>query len=228
MTKLRVLGVDACKDGWVAIELHDGVFSTAHIGASLPALLAEHSDIDVVGLDMPLGLVETGWRQADIAAAGALGAARSTVFRIPPQSVWLEEDHESAVRRCRELTGQGLSRQTWGLRNKLLEANAYREHGRPRLHEIHPEVSFRAMAQGRIVFSSKKTWRGQMQRRDLLQEAGIGVPAELGEAGRAGPDDVLDAAAAAWTAHRIATDQATSYPDPPEECAAGGTIAIWC
>ncbi|MDZ5447591.1 DUF429 domain-containing protein [Micromonospora sp. 4G57] len=227
MTKLRVLGVDGCKDGWVAIELHDGAFAGAHIAATLPALLAERADVDVVGLDMPLGLAEAGWRQADVAAAAALGAARSTVFRVPPRPVWLEEEYEPAVKRCREITGQGFSRQAWALRNKLLEANAYRNIAPHRLFEVHPEVSFRGIAQGRSL-PSKKTWQGQMQRRDLLLEVGIALPAELGAAGRAGPDDVLDAAAGAWSAHRIATGQATSYPDPAEACAAGGTIAIWC
>jgi predicted RNase H-like nuclease len=53
------------------------------------------------------------------------------------------------------------------------------------------------------------------------------VPDELGEAGKAAPDDVLDAAAAAWGAHRIATGQAVSYPDPPQQTAAGDKIAIW-
>lgn len=227
MMKLRVLGVDACKDGWVAIELHDGAFAEAHIAPNLPALLAERDDLDVVGLDMPLGLAEAGWRQADVAAAAALGAARSTVFRVPPRPVWLEEEYESAVKRCREITGQGFSRQAWALRTKLLEADAYRDRNQHRLYEVHPEVSFRGIAQGPSL-APKKTWQGQMQRRDRLLMVGIVVPVELGAAGRAGPDDVLDAAAAAWSAHRIARGHATSYPDPPEECGAGGTIAIWC
>ncbi|MEV4720279.1 DUF429 domain-containing protein [Micromonospora noduli] len=225
MTELRVLGVDACKDGWVAVELHDELFADAHIAPNLTALLAEREDIEVVGLDMPLGLAEAGWRQADVAAAAALGAARSTVFRVPPRPVWLEEEYESAVKRCREVTGQGFSMQAWALRTKLLEANAHRD--RDRVYEVHPEVSFRGIAQG-LPLAPKKTWQGQMQRRDLLLGVGIAVPGDLGAAGRAAPDDVLDAAAAAWSAHRIATGHAMSYPDPPEEDAAGGTIAIWC
>ncbi|PZG16117.1 DUF429 domain-containing protein [Micromonospora craterilacus] len=226
MTELRVLGVDACKNGWVAIELHAGVFATAHLAADLTTLLVNHDDIDAIGLDMPLGLTETGWRQADIAAAAALGSARSTVFRVPPRSVWLEEDYESAVKRCREITGQGFSKQAWALRGKLLEANTYRDRDQ-RIHEVHPEASFRMIAQGRPL-ATKKTWQGQMQRRDLLLEVGIAVPADLGAAGRAGPDDVLDAAVAAWSAQRIATGRAVSYPDPPEESAAGVAIAIRC
>ncbi|WFE41493.1 DUF429 domain-containing protein [Micromonospora sp. WMMD998] len=225
MSELRVFGVDACKGGWVAIELRDGVFAAAHIAPALSTLLRARDDIAVVGLDMPLGLVDDGWRQADIVAAGTLGAARSTVFRVPPRPVLLEAEYESAVKRCRAITGQGFSRQAWALRRKLWEANACRD--RDRVYEVHPELSFRGIGAGRPL-ASKKTWQGQMQRCDLLLKAGIKVPAELGPAGRAGPDDVLDAAAAAWSAHRIATGRAVSYPDPPEASAAGDAIAIWC
>jgi predicted RNase H-like nuclease len=38
---------------------------------------------------------------------------------------------------------------------------------------------------------------------------------------------VLDAAAAAWSAHRIATGCAVSYPDPPQRTDDGDEIAIW-
>ena len=47
-----------------------------------------------------------------------------------------------------------------------------------------------------------------------------------GPAGQAPPDDVLDAAAVAWSAHRMATGTAQSHPNPPEE-ANGHRIAIW-
>jgi predicted RNase H-like nuclease len=51
---------------------------------------------------------------------------------------------------------------------------------------------------------------------------------DLGPAGeRAGIDDVLDAAAAAWTARRLANGQAWPMPDPPETFSDGLACAIW-
>ncbi|MGH3778212.1 MAG: DUF429 domain-containing protein [Pseudonocardiaceae bacterium] len=41
---------------------------------------------------------------------------------------------------------------------------------------------------------------------------GIHLPDQLGDASNAGADDVLDAAAAAWSAHRIATGHADRLP----------------
>ena len=113
-----------------------------------------------------------------------------------------------------------MSRQAWALRDKLLEVNDLRDEGAA-LHEVHPEVSFRAMA-GAPLLHGKRTWTGQRQREGLLRHVGIELPAEIGQAGEAAVDDVLDAAAAAWTARRIAFGHARSLPEPPES-----GIAIW-
>jgi predicted RNase H-like nuclease len=40
-------------------------------------------------------------------------------------------------------------------------------------------------------------------------------------------DDILDAAAVAWTATRIASGRAASLPSPPQPDDAGRPIAIW-
>nr|BFE75376.1 hypothetical protein GCM10020092_086770 [Actinoplanes digitatis] len=60
----------------------------------------------------------------------------------------------------------------------------------------------------------------------MLARHGIVLPDHLGPAGQAPPDDVLDAAAVAWSAHRMATGAALSHPSPPEENN-GTRIAIW-
>jgi predicted RNase H-like nuclease len=125
---VRVTGVDACRGGWVAVSLEvppeTGPAITVTAGVSLAALLAPGTT--VVGIDMPLGLLATGWRAADRAARGLLGPRRSSVFAIPPRAVWAETSYRAANERCRELTGQGFSIQAWGLRAKLLEANSIR------------------------------------------------------------------------------------------------------
>jgi predicted RNase H-like nuclease len=219
ITGMRVLGVDACARGWVSVELHCGTFAAAHIAECLTTLLSTVEDIQnvhAVGIDMPLGLVETGWRQADLAAQAFVGARRSSVFRVPPRAVWKAElwhqdSWEQANQRCRQLTSHGLSRQTWGLRHKLREANQCHATGQYPLHEVHPEVSFAAM-NGRPLAHRKNSWTGHLTRRALLAEHGIHLPDQLGDAGDAGGDDVLDAAVAAWSAHRIATGHASRLP----------------
>ena len=244
---MRVTGVDACRRGWVAVTLEasgavgplDAVPASVRVHGSLASLLAT-DPVAVVGIDMPLGLLESGWREADRAARGLLGPRRSSVFAIPPEAVWAEPSYQAANQRCRELTGQGFSIQAWGLRAKLLEANRYRQaRGHP-LYEVHPELAFGAMAGAPLPYS-KHTAPGRELRRDLLASAGIVLPAGLsgavafpaGVASAPSPataaapvTDTLDAAAVAWSAWRIATDQAIILPDSPQFDRQGRQITI--
>jgi predicted RNase H-like nuclease len=218
-----VLGVDACRGGWVAIELNGGAFAGARFAATLGELTS--GDHRVVGVDMPLGLLDAGWREADRLAAAYVGPRRGSVFPVPPRAVWEPDGYAEANALCRELTGGGLSRQTFGLRAKLRQANAL-WYADDRLFEVHPEVSFRELA-GAPVAYPKTTWNGVAIRRTLLALGGVALPDDLAAAGRAAPDDILDAAAVAWSAHRIATGTARSLPDPPQPAAGGREIAIW-
>jgi predicted RNase H-like nuclease len=184
------------------------------------------ADAGVVAIDMPLGLLESGWREADRVARGLLGPRRSSVFAIPPRAVWAKATYQAANQRCRELTGQGFSIQAWGLRAKLLEANRYRERCGHPLYEVHPELAFSAMA-GTPLGYSKHTAAGRDLRRELLALAGLAIPAQLtGLVSLAPVTDTLDAAALAWSAWRIATGQAVTLPDPPQHDRQGREIAI--
>ncbi|MEU9579926.1 DUF429 domain-containing protein [Streptomyces chilikensis] len=225
---MDVLGVDACgKQGWVGIRLTDGAYAGSLVDLRLERLIGRAAEADAVAVDMPLGLVEKGWRAADLAARALLGPRRSSVFLVAPRTAWQEQDHRAAADRCQELTGSRLSRQAWALRPKLLEAReCWIADGR--IHEAHPEVSFRALAGGVPLPHSKKTWRGQNLRRSLLAEAGVVLPDELGEADRVPADDVLDAAVTAWSAHRIALGTAARVPEEPETDAEGRVVEIRC
>ena len=68
---------------------------------------------------------------------------------------------------------------------------------------------------GRPLGYRKKSAGGALERIELLRDHRIEV-AELGPAASVPLDDVLDAAAAAWSAHRIAVGTAQTLPDPPE------------
>ena len=123
------------------------------------------------------------------------------------------------------IDGVSVSAQTLALGTKVLEADALIR-DEARLREVHPEVSFAALA-GAHLAHPKSTWAGLRRRMELLERAGISVPTDLGDAGAAGPDDVLDAAVVAWSATRIARGVARSLPDPPVRGDDGLTAAIW-
>ncbi len=218
-----VTGVDGCRAGWVGVDCDENGLVAVRVAATLSDLLRDTPEQHVVGIDMPLGLLDTGWRTADREARALLGPRRSSIFAIPPAPVWLAPAYADANQMCRRLTGNGFSIQAWGLRRKLLEAADYRLRCRHPLYEVHPELSFRAIA-GAPLDDAKHTAAGQARRRRLLAAAGLVVPAD--ETLRRVAIDVLDAAAVAWTARRIAAGQAEVVPDPPQTDVTGREIAI--
>ena len=112
--------------------------------------------------------------------------------------------------------GKGVSKQAHALRNKIFEVEPHAEKN-TRIVEVHPEISFREMA-GRSLTSSKKTWDGLFERLALLKNVGLDLVKVLPKSGTgAAPDDVVDAAAAAWTASRLAHGSARSFPESPTQ-----------
>ncbi len=223
---LTVTGVDGCAAGWVAVTLGSSVTGIV-VGVTVAAALDLLPLAPVTGIDMPLGLLGAGWREADRLARRALGRRGVTVFAIPPRAVWECRSYAEANRLCRELTGKGLSAQAWGLRRKIAEADQFRRivavaPGGVRLHEVHPELSFAALA-GVPLPGSKHTPAGLAVRRDLLARAGITLPAKVAGAAE---DDLLDAAAVAWSARRIATGTAVTLTGRDQSADDGTEIAI--
>jgi predicted RNase H-like nuclease len=225
----RVLGVDACRAGWVGIALtRQGV--RAYVAGAIDELAAK-ADVDgpvaVVAVDMPIGLPDQGHRQADVLAKKAIGILRPSVFMTPTRHAMDAPDHRTASARNRALTGEGISVQAFSLKPKLREVQQWVRQTHHRVVEVHPEVSFAQLA-GAALTARKSTWAGAECRRRLLAGAGVLLAGELGEAGRlAAVDDVLDAAVAAYTARRVLNGQAHPQPDPPEVFSDGLPCAIW-
>jgi predicted RNase H-like nuclease len=232
-----VTGIDGCAGGWVAVTLYGDADAGAPPAVSVTVArtldgLGLALGIDgggVIGIDMPLGLLAAGWRTADLLARRALGRRGSCVFAIPPRPVWEQPAYANANQSCRELTGRGMSIQAWGLRVKLLEADAFRRAAlpplckAPPLYEVHPELSFAALGGGTPLADSKHTRAGLTIRRALLAQAGIVVPPRVPGAAE---DDLLDAAAVAWSARRVAVGAAVTLSDPAQRADDGREIAI--
>ncbi|MGI3785129.1 MAG: DUF429 domain-containing protein [Janthinobacterium lividum] len=224
----RVLGVDGCRDGWVGVA-PDADVPRAYVADDLHELIrrAERDGpVVLVGVDIPVGLADTGWRTADALARAALGPRRASLFPTPVRAALEAPDHASGVEISRTASGAGFSVQAWGLRTKVLEVDRLVREGEDRVHEVHPELSFTTMA-GRPARHPKKTWAGQRERLALLEAAGIRLGTLVGDTGTAGPDDVVDAAAAGWTAGRLDAGRAVGVPDPPEQLPYGLRCAIW-
>jgi predicted RNase H-like nuclease len=229
VTAIRVLGVDACPAGWVAIAWAGGpVRAYVHedIG-SIAELAAADGPMQVIGIDIPIGLADNSLRQADLLARKAAGARWASVFVTPVRAALALADYQQASALNRKLAGSGISRQAFNLRDKILQVDGWLPSAPCAVVEVHPELSFAELA-GAPLTDSKSTWAGAVCRRQLLGAAGIEVSGDLGLSGRkVGVDDVLDAAAVAWTAARVARGAARCVPDPPERFSDGIAAAIW-
>lgn len=203
---MLTVGVDAARGGWIAVALEDGRFTDAVFERRFPALLERLPEAVVFGVDVPIGLPKPGVRRrADLDARAVVGPRRSSVFFTPSRAA-LECPTYGAARAVAPDT----SAQAWALRTAILDVDRVRD---PRVHEVHPEVSFAMLAGAPIAFA-KRTWNGQRERLRLLADAGIEIPHRF-DAGLVAADDVLDAAVVAWTATRIAHGEHVTLPPDP-------------
>jgi len=219
------VGIDAYHKGWVAVTLGDGGFHSAVAASSLAELLAQVGTAGAVGVDIPIGLPESGARRCDIAARAFVGPfIGPSVFTVPPKVVLQTKPYEEALAKCIQLTGAGLSRQAYGLASKILEAEPVATTWDV-VFEVHPEVSFRAMA-GQALNVRKTSWAGMWDRLELLAHEGIQIPHDLGTVGAVPPADVVDATAAAWSASRRAAGVAEAVAEP-ELSSGERQVSIW-
>jgi len=208
---VRVAGVDGTRGGWVAIVVEDGRFAEDHLLSPIETSFAPLADVDVIAIDVPIGF---GPRRADSAARAFLAGAASTVFTTPSRETLTMAFGP----------GLGVSAQAHALGPRILHVTELARRD-PRIREVHPEVSFRAMNELEPLRFRKKSAGGALERLELLRRHGIEL-SQLDRAGSVPLDDVLDAAAAAWTADRIARGGARSLPHPPE-ITDGLVSAIW-
>ena len=206
-----VVGADVVSGAWVAVRWDPtGIVVSRH--AALAEVVEHNDDASTFAVDIPIVLTDDPPRAADTAAREALGPRRSSVFDALPIQLLDIEDYQEALSLSRELFGRGISKQSFHLRNRIIDARQVASED-DRIIETHPEVAFAAMT-GAPMPWAKRTWNGHAARRAALNAAGVDLPEYLEEAGSVPVDDVLDAAAAAWSARRVARGEATVLGDP--------------
>ncbi len=211
----RALGLDGARGGWAGALVEAGEVRWLRFPDLAEALAL---DVDVVGVDMPLGLPATGRRECDLLAKRLLGRAHPRVFLAPPRGVLAATTYPEANRLHRELTGGlGLSVQTWHLTPGMRAVDAHADD--PRLVEVHPELSFQELS-GTRVLPTKKSAAGRQARVAALSGPFPGL------AGVPAGDDGLDALAVAWSALRWATGTARSLPAAPDRDERGRPMRI--
>ncbi|MDO8860400.1 DUF429 domain-containing protein [Haliea sp. E1-2-M8] len=206
----RHFGIDGCKGGWFYVCLAHGELSGA-IAPHISVILAQATTADDMFIDIPIGLSQSGpgARLCDAEARRLLGPRASSVFNAPIRGVLGQQSYAQANLFSREVTGKGLSKQTWNICGKIREVDSVlRTDAKARniLREAHPELCFFGLAGGTPMQHNKKTEAGFEERLALLERH---LPAAGGFVGstltryprsRLARDDILDATVCALTA----------------------------
>lgn len=224
-----VAGVDGCRAGWVLFKVELPSLATSVEVVELPSLLRSRpSDLACLGIDIPIGLLD-GPRACDKAARKLLGQPRgSSVFAAPCRESLAATNHATANATNLRITGRGLSQQAWGIAAKIKQVDdTIAPTCQQWAFEVHPEVCFWALNGQRPMAHNKKTEDGVNERLNRLRTVFPEIePHWRNRPPGVGSDDLLDAAAAAWTAVRIHRGEGRRVCEP-EHDGKGLEVAIW-
>lgn len=223
---LPVLGVEATKSGWLGAVLEPSGHGTPHLvtAGSLEDLLAEAGQVGVVAVGVPLGLPDDSRREADGSIRQHLGPQSASVLTTPVRAAVYAATHGEANALNREHVGSGVSTQAWELRRRIQELDAWVRQDLPAVVvETHAETAFTELV-GHPLTSRRRSSDGAEERRAALSTGGVFMPTTVPHG--AATEDVLDACAAAWSAHRVKTGQARSFPQTPQTFSDGIPSAI--
>jgi threonine dehydratase len=217
------LGLDGCRSGWVAAIAYGRSERPARTElrrfADMGGLLSwreSQASKPIVAVDVPMGLPDyVGLRPCDVEARARLGARWMCVFEPPDRELY-GHDFASArelvwARREKDpgavfhvLTHQGIQimRKIEDV-DRVLLADPTRERW---LVEVHPEVSFRRLAQDELP--RKKSSAGKKRRLAMLRARFADVDERLDDVPwlrkEVAYDDILDAYVGLWSALRFA------------------------
>ena len=150
------------------------------------------------------------------------------MFAAPCRAALSATTHAAASQINRDKTGRGLSQQAFGIIPKIKQADdAITPECQHWAFEVHPEVCFWALNQHRPMKYNKKKKDGATERIVILRPIFPEIERHLANRPpRVGADDLLDAAAAAWTALRWHRDEVDCVCSP--ECDGKGLeVAIY-
>ncbi|MDE2861639.1 MAG: DUF429 domain-containing protein [Chloroflexota bacterium] len=199
---------------WNGSLVRCGVFKT------FEKLLECNSDAKLVFVDMPIGLSEDGTRRAcDDEARCVLKRRASSVFttptRLTARVAMCTNSYKAASCIEREFAERGLSQQSFHIARKIAELDTLLTANigapRPPIREVHPEVCFWALNEGKPMSHNKKKRLGKDERPgeyERLRVLGHRLPPVRSmflemidgtSRSQVARDDILDALAAAVT-----------------------------
>ena len=211
-------GVDGCKKGWVMVRRDkEGRFDEPVVVESLACLPLT----DIVLIDIPIGLPDSGRRACDLAARKELGSQRGrSVFTGARRPLLSMTNRESAHAWGKMQDGLGVTLQLWNILPKIRKVDDWIIQERDRtIREGHPELSFAIAARRPMAYKKTKA-EGRAERLDALagfiDRAAVLEWLEQARGSGAAKDDILDSLVLCRSAARLALGCHGTLPaDPP-------------
>jgi predicted RNase H-like nuclease len=168
MSHLLAIGADGARGGWLtALAYGDPGGNVERVELRLADTfeqlvgLRNGAGDDVpAAVDVPMGLPDSvGLRPCDRQARKLLGARAGTVFAPPSRpllqaATYADARELVAAAKLQTPYAKGLSAQAFGIAPKMREADDYlraNSGAQQWLYECHPELSFRALAEGEVL-----------------------------------------------------------------------------
>lgn len=238
----QYVGVDWDSGGWIAVGYTESGEPEAASFESIAEFWDKYgADAIRTVVDVPIGLCgsrdQPDWgpeddelsRECDDLARAVIGPRSSSVFTAPckaaVEAAANGDSYDEVNQMNRDHTGKGLMQQAANIASGIREVEELilDQEVKDRLLEGHPEVCFRAFADGNLEFN-KKTAPGMAERLKALEDATgydegtwLALAESLGNDGQAtGTDDLLDALALALTA-KAEEDEFQKLPENPLE-----------
>ncbi|MEB3321681.1 MAG: DUF429 domain-containing protein [Synechococcaceae cyanobacterium] len=228
----RLLGVDGCRAGWLAVEHAPGADLAEATLHPTARSLADTPGWAWIAIDIPIGLPERGCRTCDLQARQLLGPRRSSVFPAPIRAVLPARSHGEACALSRKVQNAGIPVQAFHLLGKIGQVDRLlrSEPARAkRMVESHPEVAFLVWNGGRPMRHPKRTAAGRAERLALVEQLHPGSFAHIRSRFRrrdVADDDILDALALLRTAGRLARGEALLLGAPGDRDGRGLPMRI--
>ena len=227
-----IRGIDGVKGGWIFATacVIEGKIGQIDLRFQSTLIHSDLSEIDIIGIDMPIGLptqTRKGGREAEKKARKYLPGRASSIFSTPCRGCLTASSYPEALAISRSSGPDhlGLSKQSFNILPKIKSLDDLLQRNpslQERIYECHPELAFAFMAPD-MSFESKHSANGRNQRLITLEKIGI-VPEHWLQ--KYPIIDQIDAIACLWSAHRILSGIAQMVPNPPPKDETGLRMAI--
>ena len=120
MNDTILAGIDGCPKGWICVtqDLSDGKIE-ARVFNKIDEIRSLDPIPKVIAIDIPIGLPDSGARQADELARQILKRKASSVFPAPIRHVLAAKDFAEANTISRAKINKGMSIQSWSIVRKI-------------------------------------------------------------------------------------------------------------